>query len=197
MEAWQTIMLLGAVAIVCATVLPRKAAPMKNDSINQPSQTVRNMETALDSFMENMESDNRQMVELVTKFQQDAQANAVKSEQRIKELEKRCADLEAVLSEQAQYASAASIEPALGKPLSVEAQKRPSAQNTIETTAVDSEESSPAAEKSSIRSRYYELFELYNHGKSIEAIAKKLGINKGEVQLILQLSKQEEAGRDE
>ena len=103
MEAWQTIMLLGAVAIVCAAVLPRKAVS-NNDPTNQSSQTVRNMETALESFMENMESDNRQMVELVTKSQQDTQTQAANREKRISELEKRCADLEAILNEQAKVA---------------------------------------------------------------------------------------------
>ncbi|WP_042160514.1 DUF6115 domain-containing protein [Paenibacillus gorillae] len=46
-----------------------------------------------------------------------------------------------------------------------------------------------------IQSRYAELLELYSQGKSIELIAKKLGMNKGEVQLILQLAKQEEGAR--
>ena len=100
MEAWQTIMLLGAVAIVCAAVIPRKA--VSNNDPTQSSQTVRNMETALESFMENMESENRQMVEMVTKSQQETQTQAVNREKRISELEKRCADLEAVLTEQVQ-----------------------------------------------------------------------------------------------
>ena len=43
--------------------------------------------------------------------------------------------------------------------------------------------------------RYPELFYLYRQGKSIEQIAKKLGINKGETALIIQLAKQEEEGR--
>ena len=65
MEPWQTIMLLGAVAIVCAAVYHAKQYQIMIQQTT--SQTVRNMETALESFMENMESDNRQMVELVTK----------------------------------------------------------------------------------------------------------------------------------
>ncbi|WP_442600918.1 DUF6115 domain-containing protein [Paenibacillus sp. KN14-4R] len=46
-----------------------------------------------------------------------------------------------------------------------------------------------------IQTRYPELFDLYQQGKSVEYIAKKLGKNKGEVNLILMLSKQEEAAR--
>ncbi|MBW7461685.1 hypothetical protein K0U00_47285, partial [Paenibacillus sepulcri] len=55
----------------------------------------------------------------------------------------------------------------------------------------------PAEIKPTIRSRYLELFELHDGGKSVDSIARKLAMNKGEVQLILQLSKQEEAARYE
>ena len=47
----------------------------------------------------------------------------------------------------------------------------------------------------SMKSRYSELFTLHDQGKSVEAIAKKLSMNKGEVSLILQLSRQEERTR--
>jgi hypothetical protein len=43
-----------------------------------------------------------------------------------------------------------------------------------------------------VRARYAELFQLHEQNKSVEHIAKKLNMNKGEVQLILQLAKQEE-----
>jgi hypothetical protein len=44
----------------------------------------------------------------------------------------------------------------------------------------------------SIRGRYPELLELYDKGRSVEQIAKAMGLNKGEVQLILQLARREE-----
>jgi hypothetical protein len=43
-----------------------------------------------------------------------------------------------------------------------------------------------------IRERYAELFQLYDQNKSIDYIARKLGMNKGEVGLILELARQEE-----
>jgi len=46
-----------------------------------------------------------------------------------------------------------------------------------------------------IRSRYPELFAWHDAGKSVEYIAKKTGMNKGEVMLILQLAKREEQHR--
>ncbi|MNG03181.1 hypothetical protein D3C84_862490 [compost metagenome] len=57
------------------------------------------------------------------------------------------------------------------------------------------EEIQPDQSRPSIRDRYVELFELYDQGKSIEAVARKLGMNKGEIQLIIQLAKQEEGAR--
>ncbi|WP_249862830.1 hypothetical protein [Paenibacillus konkukensis] len=43
-----------------------------------------------------------------------------------------------------------------------------------------------------IKKRYSELFSMYDQGKSSDYIAKKMGMNKGEVSLIIQLAKQEE-----
>ncbi|MBO9597655.1 MAG: hypothetical protein J7559_07540, partial [Cohnella sp.] len=44
----------------------------------------------------------------------------------------------------------------------------------------------------SIRGRYPELLALHDKGRSVEQIAKALGLNKGEVQLVLQLARREE-----
>jgi DNA-binding NarL/FixJ family response regulator len=44
-----------------------------------------------------------------------------------------------------------------------------------------------------IRERYKEVFDLQRQGKSMDYIAKKMSMNKGELQLILQLAKQEES----
>lgn len=53
------------------------------------------------------------------------------------------------------------------------------------------EEAEPPQEQ--VRDRYPELFELYGKGKSIDMIAKTMGLQRGEVQLILQLAKKEES----
>ena len=54
-------------------------------------------------------------------------------------------------------------------------------------------EAEPAPPVHSIKSRYAELFDLYEQGKSIDMIAKTTGLQRGEVQLIIQLAKQEES----
>ena len=65
--------------------------------------------------------------------------------------------------------------------------------------AVRPEPETPQAQPESFASgmklRYAELFRLHEQGKGVETIAKKLGMNKGEVNLILQLARQEERSR--
>lgn len=65
------------------------------------------------------------------------------------------------------------------------------APEALEVTAVNEPEESEATD--SLRSRYPELFDLYAKGKSIDMIAKAVGIQRGEVQLILQLANREDA----
>ena len=59
--------------------------------------------------------------------------------------------------------------------------------------AAASSEADHAPPVHSIKSRYAELFDLYEQGKSIDMIAKSTGLQRGEVQLIIQLAKQEES----
>ncbi|SFS78881.1 DUF6115 domain-containing protein [Paenibacillus sp. BC26] len=201
MESWQTIMLIGGIVVVCAAVLPRRIPSGKQE---QSTQTVRNMETALEQFMENMEADNRELVDLVSKSTQDTQLQTKKRDERMEVLEKRCAELELLLAEQTkQHASALEQQSVkisnMAIPVSVNQPSAHSAAQHPFPAVSDEVEEVPEAEEpnSTIRDRYTDLFDMYQNGKSIDAIAKKLGKNKGEVQLILQLSKQEEAARHE
>ncbi len=91
----QYIVLFGAVVIVGAFVMPRK----KQDRA-LPPQTIQNIETALEQFMENMEKDNEELVLLVRKAQQETKSDAERQEQRIAQLEKKCE----LLTEQLQLA---------------------------------------------------------------------------------------------
>ncbi|MFC4811261.1 DUF6115 domain-containing protein [Paenibacillus sp. GCM10023250] len=207
MEPWQTIMLLGGFAIVCAAVLPRR----KNAGGGAPGGTedrdraMRGMETALEQFMENMEADDREIADLVGKSAQEARAMAAERDERIDRLEARCAELAAELTElqrlQASNKTAPAlynvrtqqeepVAPAAEQPASAERHQREETRLAVNGAGPDED-----AQSDSIRGRYSELFELHSAGKSVEAIAKKLGRHKGEVQLILQLAKQEEAAR--
>lgn len=180
----QYIVLFGAVVIVGAFVMPRK----KQDR-TLPPQTIQNMETALEQFMEKMEQDNEELVLLVRKAQQETKSDAERKEQRIAQLEKKCE----LLTEQLQLTLSHSASLALQNA----AHSQTGAIDSIEHEAKQAQKQEPIIEESpmmnSIQTRYTELFMLYEQGKSIEMISKKLGMNKGEVQLIIQLAKQEAA----
>ncbi|MFD0587556.1 helix-turn-helix domain-containing protein [Paenibacillus sp. GCM10027627] len=198
MQPWQYIVLIGAVVIVGAFVMPRK----KEESA-PASQSVRNMETALDQFMENMEKDNEQLLELVSSSQKAAKEEAEAKDKRILSLEQRCEQLEMLVQ-----ASAEALDSRMAQAQTVEESVKivtNASSNGVELYSAEkivsdslkesaADYAEPVKERGlSLQDRYETLFQLYREGKSIEAIAKKLGMNKGEVQLIIGLSKQEES----
>lgn len=184
MSPWQLVVLLGAFAIVCAMVIPRKKAEAGSNS----DDTVEQMQTALEHFMEQMESDSRGMVETIAKARNEQREDSRIQEQRIAVLEQRCAELEhklAGLQESAKQAVKESVQPLPP----AEAIQEKAVEETTEELTDELEHNQP------IRERYAEVFDLYGEGKSVEWIAKKMAMNKGEVMLILQLAKQEEERR--
>lgn len=196
MEAWQYIVIVGAAVLTAAFVMPRNRT-------GQTGQSTVQMETALEQFMENMEKENEEIVRLISDAQQAAKRDAERQEKGMAELDKRCADLAEELRQlksaaaeaergavARQAAAAAAASAASGLPLrEADAAGRPE-------TASGHRDAGESREPYSIQTRYAELFRLYAEGKSIEAVAKKLGMNKGEVQLIIGLAKQEETARD-
>lgn len=180
----QYIVLLGAVVIVGAFIMPRK-----NQHAALPTQTVQNMETALEQFMENMEKDNQELVQLVAKARQETKSDADSKEQRIIALERKCD----MLAEQLELALSRPAPTAANQVQSLQAVEMEALKPSIEAVVHPEVIINEAKQLNKIQARYSELFQLYEQGKSIEAISKKLGMNKGEVQLIIQLAKQEEA----
>ncbi|MBB3109420.1 hypothetical protein FHS18_001472 [Paenibacillus phyllosphaerae] len=193
MDPWLYIVLLGGVVLVVGLLMPRG----KQQADPQQS-SVRSMEIALEQFMENMEAENGRMVELAAKVKQDLHASAKSNDERFRQLEIRCADLEQALARQTMsqapvaYIQTDRITAAEQAALSQAAETFKPAAPIEAPMDILPEEADMEEEDPSLRGRYNELFSLYEAGKSIEAISKKLGMNKGEVQLILQLSKQEE-----
>lgn len=178
-EIWQYVVLLGAFALVMGLMIPRK----KTDITGNSAQLV---EQALDQFMASSETDHQELVAVVTKVQKEWQEAAAARDHRIAELEARCASLEQQLTGQH-----ARWEERL---LAMQSQWR-QATPTAETPVATPEDTADRTHEPNIRERYAELFRMHEQGKSIEAIARKEGLNKGEVQLILQLSRQEERHR--
>ncbi|GKU78654.1 DUF6115 domain-containing protein [Paenibacillus sp. L3-i20] len=182
MQPLQYILLVGAVVIVGAFVMPKR----KQESALSAPQSVQNMETALEQFMENMEKDNEELVKLVASAQQASNQEATKKDERIAALEKRCEHLEEQLRTTVSHlSSVASARSQTSLPL-----EKMTALSLSETKLTQ-DSTIAQIDSESINARYPELFQLYGAGKSIEVIAKKLGMNKGEVSLIIGLAKQE------
>lgn len=193
MGSWQYIALLGAVIAIAALLLPKGKSKQENASSGAQ---VEQLELAFEQFMENMESEHRDLVKmLTTSLQQLREEDRVKSEM-IARLEQRQAQAEE------RFATLSQQHAALEAKLQMLALPTEHALKYDVTSATGAESHSAlqqaeqqkqaARMENSIHKRYAELFEMHHAGKSIEAIAKKLGKNKGEVQLILQLAMQEE-----
>lgn len=191
MSPWIIIVILGGCAIVYALIQPKKN---KNEVPEQ--KIVQEMEATLEHYMAEIESDNDSLIQRVAEMKGEAAAADQRMQAQLDELEKRLKGLEETR---------------------VEAVKEVSVRNTIsevrdgetkETGAGESDtvfqHSLAAAEqpkmddiaepqRETIKARYAELFRLHGEGKSMDAIAKHTGIQRGEVQLILQLAEREES----
>lgn len=182
-QPWHYLVLLGAFVIVLSFAMPKRT---------KSSASVGDMELALEQFMQSMEEENKELAKIVGEAQREQKEALTAKEQRISSLERRCQELEqqlgerlkghqnemeAKLTEWTSRQEAAAAASALQTPQSLQ-------QPVVEETASDR-----------ISDRYADLLALHHQGKSIEYIAKKLGLNKGEVQLIVQLSAQEERHR--
>lgn len=194
MESWQYIALLGATIAVVAAILPKNK---KNQTFNTSNhKQIEQMEMSFEQFMGNMEKEHDDLVKMLTNsLQTMREEDRLKSDQ-ISRLEKRCSELEEHLSslshanvELATKVSLLSSLPSTTTDHAILDVIQPTFESQLEQLNKN------IVPEDSIHSRYNELFEMYEAGKSVEAIAKKLGKNKGEVQLILQLAKQEENAR--
>jgi hypothetical protein len=219
MEPWVAIVLTGAAIAGYGWLLPAgnaKAEAAADSSAN---------EEAYDRLLEDLETENRELVDAVVQFKQEQDATVDRLGRRIRELERQMSEWKpsspveqsasAAAAEDRQGAaafadreSAASSAPAAVSPGVAAAAAVPAAEAAVREPAAAV--AAPAADQpseaaagrlpsvepagaapSTIRGRYAELIALYERGRSIEQIAKMLHLNKGEVQLILQLAKRE------
>lgn len=186
-QPWVYIVLIGLVFIVYATLVPKassssKAAP----SINEIEQTM-------EHFAGELEEQNEALIRQLADIKKDNEVHQARLSSRIEALENQFAhtnqeytklglayeELQKKLDQQA----AAGF---LGHNDSAGMRHEPS------QAPVNEEEAEQEPAGMNIRSRYAELFDLYDQGRSTDSIAKKMNMNKGEVNLILQLAKQEE-----
>ncbi|MBW5444546.1 hypothetical protein GE107_00510 [Cohnella sp. CFH 77786] len=159
---------------------------------------------AYDRLLEDLETENRELLDAVAKFKQE-------QDETVRGLVKQIAVLERQMKAVAEQSAAAASQTAASQSAasqSAAAASQPSESSVGQPEAAaavapgeppgteDSADAGPsldAADRSaSIRVRYAELLALHERGRSVEQIAKSAGMNKGEVQLILQLARREE-----
>ncbi|NOU68482.1 hypothetical protein GC096_31110 [Paenibacillus sp. LMG 31461] len=184
------VILLGLVMIVYARFIPKEQTTASSASAT----VVQEIEDTIEHFAAEMDEQNQAMLDLFSKTKQDYEVELAKLAGRLETLERQKHELSKELTtlhvSQPPVLSPAEMLSALNAPN----HGIPASVNVIET-APDPLPEEPVYVGLSMKSRYSELFTLHDQGKSVEAIAKKLSMNKGEVSLILQLSRQEERTR--
>lgn len=191
MEPWVYIVLVGAAAIVYALRLPARAG--REDS--EEKKILKETEKALELYMADIEQENSELLQLVGSIKTQSQTNKAALQEEIAALRGQIAGLEKSLllldaRLTAEEKGLLQLTAAFGREAAAASSGKP--EQTIEPPAPPE---APAKPKpvSSIKLRYPRLFELHEQGKSIDSIARTAGLQRGEVQLILQLAQQEES----
>lgn len=209
LQPWHYVVLIGTLALVWGFAIPKG-----NKDSPKRVQAIDNMETALDQFMENMEAENRRLAEAVLRAQRELGSRDRQREERIAELERRCAALEAALEHRSRPGVAGAPSVAIAGPAGMRSAGSGDERDAPSLEASGDEEHASFPEGSgrdepgpiseepqreaenrqdqTIRSRYKNLFELLEQGRSVDQAARELDMNKGEAELIRQLAKQEE-----
>lgn len=203
-DPWFYIVLLGAAALVYALLLPGRKAP-------QPSSPggASELEATLEQFMTEIEKENEELIDLIAGMKQDFAAKQLAQQEQIVELRKRLVEVEQNALQYKSRQDALELQLSAAPPRLAETASEPKSEISAagtpaarlpEVAVVQAEpaatvETVPeeATRTESVRDRYPELFHLYEQGKSMDTIAKSVGIQRGEVQLILQLAKREES----
>ncbi|MFD7521526.1 DUF6115 domain-containing protein [Paenibacillus chitinolyticus] len=206
MEPWQMIVLLGLVIVVFAGVIPRSAA--KKGGQAPSAQLVKELEESMAHFASDLEQQNQALIDLFKETQREHKLEVAKLTARLEVLERRSADGNGAgghgggesAPELSRHGSRGTethvyVEPAVQTHGSALSTPRPSQTEEfpaeVAAASVQPQEAHRMEPDLSVRSRYAALFELHDQGRSTEQIAKQLGMNKGEVMLIMQLAKRE------
>lgn len=192
MKPWMIVVILGAAAIVYALMLPKRQV---DKSSSDKDKMVQEVEATLEQYMADIERENEELVELISQMKQDTASRQLAQQEQLTEMRQRLLLLEQQsLQYEARLLAQEQGSHQTASVLLSQAQETAAAQMNIlqqEESLPKVEEIPPETKEPSIRERYPELFELYAHGKSVDGIAKVIGMQSGEVQLILQLAKQE------
>lgn len=194
MSPWLSVVLLGVAVFGFAWLSP-KAKPGDDAG---PS-----ADAAYDRLLEDLETENRELVDAVAQFKQEQDETVNRLVKQIVELERQMKQLSeqspasgTTVTYVAAVPPAAAAQTAAARPDSADRQEGPippAPQAAAPSAPLGSSEAEESRyQPTSVRERYAELLTLHHKGRSVEQIAKSVGMNKGEVQLILQLARREE-----
>ncbi|WP_322922764.1 hypothetical protein [Paenibacillus campi] len=197
--SWVYIVLVGAVAIVLGMLLPKKRAVKPQETAL--SSTVEKVEDTLEHYMTEIEKENEEIIDLVSKIKQESTAKQIALQEQVSEMRQRLMELEqrAVTVPQPVIVEKPAVETVtvpVTETIIIGRQGEALLESAVrlqqEQAALQAAELEQDAAKERIEDRYPELFQLHRNGKSVDAIARALSLHRGEVLLILQLAKQEE-----
>jgi hypothetical protein len=199
-EPWVVVVLIGTLCVVFSWFVkePAGTGPAAAD-----------IEDALDLVTANLEEENRRLLDAMSAMKNEYTLRAQAWEAKAEALEKQVGALSEQVrllrpADQVAPAAPVSAQPAelrtgpggQGDGLSaaferhrMEAGTRQAAQPAV--SELRNSGFGASAPPDTIHSRYPELFRLAEEGKSVEQIARRIGLSKGETALILQLGKQE------
>jgi hypothetical protein len=186
MSPWLSVLLFGVAVFGFAWLMPQRASGKEGSGAVD--------EAAYDRLLEDLEMENRELVDAVEKFKEEQDQTVHLLGNRIIELERQMK----VWTEQATAAAvplSLPVDPAADAVAFAEsgATQNPAAEAPVQPDVQQEAESQESVlPPTSVRVRYAQLISMHNKGRSVDQIAKTAGMNKGEVQLILQLASREE-----
>jgi predicted nuclease with TOPRIM domain len=185
-QPWAYIVLFGLVFIVYAKIIPRR-----NVSKSHQNPTIHEIEETMEHFTAELDEQNKALIQLLAETKRDNEMQSTKLSSRVETLEKQLGQAAHDLSKLGFTYEELQKKVEQNPKISLNSVSELQVQHPPINITKDDVEGQPFVAMN-IKTRYYELFELYEQGKSTEYIAKKLNMNKGEVNLIFQLAKQEE-----
>lgn len=178
------VVLIGLCILVFSSFFQKSGSA--KDKEGEGSGLMKEMEETMEGFLAELEDDNRKLIETIAAMKQEHNQTVSSLASRLdgveKQLQEDRQDLKRLLIDRVEKLEALPAQSAALK----EAQMAQAAMEPPAPVPL------PVSDAPSIGSRYKELLQMHQEGKSVEYIAKKQGMNKGEVSLIIQLALQEE-----
>lgn len=164
---WLYIVLAGIVLIVYSRLLPKASSSEPAAAVHQ------DLDQTIEEFANQIEQENQELVHMISNMRQYYEEQMTRQMKRIDLLEQQIKTLQQKSYEHNHIINTDNLS---------------STVNVLTPTTSDSQQEV----KRDLRDRYDQLFQLYDSGRSMDYIAKKLNMNRGEISLILQLAKQED-----